>query len=156
MASNPIRQLIKDIQYKTDLSLDQIADRVGVSRAYFRNEVSKGTSQSILNKLQSNFNDIIEQNVPRGTLLQEPVIQYGNGTGADLRDEIIALQKKIISQQEAEKGLLQSQIAELREKVESIDKTVRESSGHLQRIIAAGGALFSGPSVQKPQKLAKQ
>lgn len=65
--SNSIRKLVKDIQYTTELTLDEIADKLGYSRSYFRNEVSKGRSKSVLETIQAKFKDIIEQNVSRET-----------------------------------------------------------------------------------------
>jgi hypothetical protein len=61
--SNQIRQAVKEIQFKTDFTLDEIAAKLGYSPAYFRNEVSKGKSKAVLETLQTKFNELIEQNV---------------------------------------------------------------------------------------------
>lgn len=65
--SNTIRSLVKEIQFKTDLTLDQIAEELEYSPAYFRNEVSKGVSRTVLEALQTKYQKIIEQNVSRET-----------------------------------------------------------------------------------------
>lgn len=62
MKSNPIKKLVKEIRFKTDMNLNQIAEAVGYNKAYFRNAVSGGKSPAVLKRLQTKFNDIIDQN----------------------------------------------------------------------------------------------
>lgn len=133
--SNPIRKLVKDIQYKTDFTLDQIAEKLGYSPAYFRNEVSKGKSKSVLESIQTKFNDIIEQNVSREIELKDPQTQYkaNGGPIPDYRDEVIKLLKE---QNETLKMRVNSDLVKLKENQALIEAWVHTNAKFLARLVA--------------------
>lgn len=69
--SNELKTLIKKIQFSTDKTLEEIADDINYSRAYFNDQVNKGTNKKLLNILTEKFGFKIEQNVPRGTSVEQ-------------------------------------------------------------------------------------
>jgi uncharacterized protein YeaO (DUF488 family) len=66
--SNELKQLVKEIQFKTDKSLGEIAKEIGYSRAYFNNEVNKGENEALLKLLQERYGSEIEQTVLHGKI----------------------------------------------------------------------------------------
>lgn len=55
--------LLKEIQYKTGMTLEEIADKIGYSRPYLNNVKLKGGGGKIIGILKEKFKDIL-QNVP--------------------------------------------------------------------------------------------
>jgi DNA-binding transcriptional regulator LsrR (DeoR family) len=162
--SNPLKQTVKDIQYHTDLTLDEIADKIEVSRAYFRNEVSKGTSGSILKKLQAKFNEIIEQNVSNGNRstnhVNDPGAPYGIKNPGEPGQTLESLLKNQLKDKEEiikllkERDNMQKQLGDLQAKVSELTETVNENNGYLKKL---GHALDQAFPVQDHhRKRAKQ
>lgn len=54
--SNELKELVKRIQFDTDKTLHEIAEEIGYSRAYFTNQVNKGTNEELKALLLEKFN----------------------------------------------------------------------------------------------------
>lgn len=55
--SNKLKDLIAEIQYKHNLTQEDIAKRVGYSRPYLTDAIKKGVEGKILDKVQREFPD---------------------------------------------------------------------------------------------------
>jgi hypothetical protein len=102
MKSNPLKKLVKEIQLKTDKTLDELGKDLGYSGAYFRNEVSKGTNENLLVLVQTKFKDLL-QGGTNYTMTAEP--------GKFQVTEKSLLEKQI--------ALLEEEVSFLREKIQS-------------------------------------
>lgn len=64
--SNNLKEIVAEIQYKLNLSQEQIAERIGYSRPYLTNAIKNNTGGKIKDKIQREFKEIL-QIVPRET-----------------------------------------------------------------------------------------
>lgn len=62
MASNDLKKIVKEIQYKTNKTLAQIAKDLGYSTAYFTDQVNKGTNEALKELLLKKFGKVELQN----------------------------------------------------------------------------------------------
>jgi hypothetical protein len=53
--SNELRKIVKEIQFKTDKTIGEIANDIGYARAYFTNQVSIGTNKNLLHLLREKY-----------------------------------------------------------------------------------------------------
>ena len=87
--SNKIKEIVSEIQFRLDLTQEQIAERIGYSRPYLTNAINKNAGGKILDSLIKEFGEIL-QNVSRETSnyidkrrdyknhhVKEPVPVYG-------------------------------------------------------------------------------
>lgn len=58
--SNQAEILIKKIQYKTGMSLDEIAEKIGYSRPHLNNIKLKGGGAKIIGRLKEEFSEILQ------------------------------------------------------------------------------------------------
>jgi predicted DNA-binding protein (UPF0251 family) len=56
--SNKLKELIAEIQFRYDLTQDDIAKRVGYSRPYLTDAIKKGVEGKILDKVQREFPEV--------------------------------------------------------------------------------------------------
>lgn len=61
--SNKLANIIAEIQYRLNLSQEEIADRIGYSRPYLSNAIKKDAKGKILDTIMKEFAEIV-QNVP--------------------------------------------------------------------------------------------
>lgn len=61
--SNELKDLVKKIQFDTDKTLQEIAEEIGYSRAYFTNQINKGSNDELKALLLEKFNLENEQKV---------------------------------------------------------------------------------------------
>jgi hypothetical protein len=59
--SNELKRIVKDIQFKTDKTIGQIAADIGYARAYFTNQVNIGTNKKLKELLLKKYPNINEQ-----------------------------------------------------------------------------------------------
>lgn len=69
--SNELKQIVKNIQFKTDKTIEEIAKDLGYTRAYFTNQVNIGTNESLKNLLLDKYKEEIEHNI-----IREPQVDY--------------------------------------------------------------------------------
>lgn len=94
--SNELKKLVKDIQYKRELTIDQIAAEIGYTRAYLNDAVNKGTNKKIKAALFKAYPFLIEQNVS----IEEPVkatdsqvaVLVKQGDLDDLREKLLEIE----------------------------------------------------------------
>jgi hypothetical protein len=58
--SNELEKLLEEIQYKTKMSLEDIALRIGYSRPYLNKQKNKGGNKAIIGHLRQEFKEILE------------------------------------------------------------------------------------------------
>lgn len=61
--SNELKKIVKEIQFKTDKTIEEIANDIGYARAYFTNQVNIGTNKNLKRLLQEKYKLDNEQNV---------------------------------------------------------------------------------------------
>lgn len=61
MKPNHLQELLKEIQYLTDYTQAEIAEKIDMDRAYFSSEVKKGTNSTVKHRL-TNFLAKIKHN----------------------------------------------------------------------------------------------
>lgn len=62
--SNELKRIVKDIQFRTDKTIEEIAKDIGYARAYFTNQVNIGTNKKLKELLLKKFPNKNEQYVP--------------------------------------------------------------------------------------------
>ena len=58
--SNKLSQLVKDIKYKTDKTIEQIAESIGYSRVHLGREMKKEESPAIEELLNEKYRDVLQ------------------------------------------------------------------------------------------------
>ncbi len=95
--SNQLRDLIKEIQFKTDKTLEIIAKEIGYSRAYLTNQISKGRNDRLKAILSNKYELEIKQKVSDETN-HSPV----TASPANLYERLIAEKEARVKRAEAE------------------------------------------------------
>lgn len=75
--SNELKKIVKKIQFKTDKTIEEIANDIGYARAYFTNQVNVGTNKNLKGLLEKYLLDY-EQNVMSEDISPEPPIAQVN------------------------------------------------------------------------------
>jgi hypothetical protein len=123
MESNRLRQIIKEIQYKRDLTIGQIAEFAGYTRVHLTKELKKGKSPKVEAKLMEVFKEDI-QNVAKTGSESIQSKNPGNEPGSPLlqaKDEIIQLLRerdnlqKTVNDFSGKISTLSSEVAELKD-----------------------------------------
>lgn len=55
-----IGRLVKDIQYSADLSIEQVAEKIGYTRPHLNKLMKKGDSKKVYDALQAEFGEILQ------------------------------------------------------------------------------------------------
>jgi AraC-like DNA-binding protein len=101
MKSNPLKDLLKEIQYVTKKTQQDVADDLGMNRTYLTDQVNKGENITLKNKL-SKYLAEIRQNVGEE---KTPPIKSSHleeiSRELEIRDEKIKNQEEIIKRQDA-------------------------------------------------------
>jgi seryl-tRNA synthetase len=140
--TNELKKLIKDIQYRTDKTLADIAKEIGYSTAYFTDQVNKGKNDEIKERLLLKYPNKSEGNVPReipeSLFVEEKAEAYDKSFAEVIPDyskRYIALLEEIaIERKQGAKGLesrLNEMIKtqkEILQKLELMFSTLSESS----------------------------
>lgn len=58
--SKNLRDIIYEIQYKLDLTLEQIAERIGYTRQHLSRAIKNGTKGKLLETIKREFADILD------------------------------------------------------------------------------------------------
>lgn len=128
--SNEADKLISEIQYKTGLSLEEIADKIGYSRPYLNNVKLKGGGKKVIGVLREKFAEIL-QNVPRATFnnqgRQEPEDQKNNLS----QEELLSVLVQLIRTQNR---ILEKQEIDLVERVKDIEVNLKDALGRVDSI----------------------
>jgi len=66
MKQQPIRALVKAVQFKLGLTVEQVAEGIGYSRVHLSNEMKKKSSPAVEQALYKKYGEIL-QNVSHGT-----------------------------------------------------------------------------------------
>lgn len=88
--ANKLKDLVKEIQFRKDLTIEQIAESIGYSRVHLTKEIKKGGNKTLEDLLLKKYNEIL-QNVANETENQvsEPEAKYFTKT--DLIEVIKAI-----------------------------------------------------------------
>ena len=81
--TNKIENIVKEIQFKTDQSLEQIAATIGYSRPHLNKAKNSGVEGKVLEALKNKYKEIL-QNVP--TPYTEQRLKQKNADKADVLD----------------------------------------------------------------------
>jgi hypothetical protein len=111
--SNSLAELIDEIQFKSKLSLEEIADSIGYSRPHLNKEKLKGENKKLEGMLREKFKEIL-QNVP-GAIDHKYVRTI---------EELNEMYKKEIARLQAELN----EIHEIKETVSEIKKSLGSSA----------------------------
>lgn len=76
--SNELKKIVKDIQFRTDKTIEEIARDIGYARAYFTNQVNIGTNKNLRKLLLDKYKLGTEHNV-RNETKSDIIITEKNG-----------------------------------------------------------------------------
>jgi hypothetical protein len=108
--TNEIADILKKIQYSTDLTIGEIAKKIGYSREHLtKAKKSAKGEEGILNALKVQFSDIISQSVARETQQPMAIISHeaimklidSNKVLAEANADIAAAHKQLAADQHA-------------------------------------------------------
>lgn len=71
MPLNKLREIVKEIQYKKKMTVEQVAESIGYSRVHLTKEMKKGENGPLLKLLLDKHGDIL-QNVSREEMKEQP------------------------------------------------------------------------------------
>jgi hypothetical protein len=141
--SNELRKIVKEIQFKTDKTIGEIANDIGYARAYFTNQVSIGTNKNLLHLLREKYgldNEQIVRNeeAPLSRVNEDPaeyntVLPMGDHK-VTLADYIELLKEKAREAKERERelmSLLKGDIARLK----TNSKTILDDLSQVVRMV---------------------
>lgn len=97
--SNEAQDLLKEIQYKTGKTLQEIADEINYSRPYLNNVKLKGGGGKVVGVLKEKYKKIL-QNVPRAT--EEKPKPGKDGDLMPVLVQLMTTQNRILERQEVE------------------------------------------------------
>jgi hypothetical protein len=107
MVSNKLRQIVKEIQFKKDLTIEQIAQKAGYTRVHLTKELKKESSPKVEAKLLEVFKDSLHNDANQGT----ESIQKNPTDEAGLIQELLESQRARIKlleeRQQSETRLIQ-------------------------------------------------
>ncbi len=66
--SNKLRDIVYEIQYKLDLTLEQVAEKIGYDRTYLSKAINKGVEGKLLATLKRVFADVLDKEKPTVTI----------------------------------------------------------------------------------------
>lgn len=69
--SNSLKNIVSDIQYRLNLSQEQIAERIGYSRPYLTKAIKAGADGKLLETIKREFPEIAQKNT-----FEEPEAEY--------------------------------------------------------------------------------
>jgi hypothetical protein len=129
--SNELKKIVKEIQFRTDKTIEEIANEIGYARAYFTNQVSIGTNKNLKRLLQEKYKLDNEQSVrnrePGYMQVNEEPVEYNTllTTGnlkVTLGDYVSLLKEMAIKAEEREREYLSI----IKNKLISIDASSKE------------------------------
>lgn len=136
MQTKKMKDLVKEIQFRQDLTLDDIAKRIGYSPSYFRNAVNKGENEKLRNALLKEFN--YEQNVSPEPEIKEQPVTYKKTNGPDYQAKYIALLEKQCEDQSSITEILIN-LDELQKMVVATALNVRIAQRLIEVVAGASG-----------------
>lgn len=142
MESNRLRQIIKEIQYKTDLTIEEIAKVAGYTRVHITKELKKESSPKVEARLLEAFQGILQNDAKNESLS----INENPGEQDRDKDKIIELQSEVIRLLK-EKEQLISNLSE-------IAKALARIEGSLADAKTGESTLASQNETKEVQKLA--
>lgn len=81
--SNELKKIVKDIQFRTDKTIEEIAKEIGYARAYFTNQINIGTNKNLKKLLLEKYKLDTEHNV-----LKEPDVEYVRSASSEVFIEL--------------------------------------------------------------------
>jgi hypothetical protein len=95
MASNRLRQMVKEIQFKEDLTIEQIAEKAGYTRVHLTKELKKDSSPKVEAKLLEVFKESLQNVANNGTesILKAVPHEKSPGSAPELWEELRESQK---------------------------------------------------------------
>lgn len=119
--SNELKKIVKEIQFKTDKTIEEIAKDVGYARAYFTNQINIGTNKNLKKLLVEKYMLDKEHNV-----LKEPEIEYVTG-GKGVKSTFTLIEFKTASGKTIQvRPEGQTEIALLNAFLEERDRTISD------------------------------
>lgn len=127
--SNELKRIVKDIQFRTDKTIEEIANDIGYARAYFTNQVNIGTNKKLkellLNKypktneqfvLSEHHSDLIKVDKNGATMFIEiktasgRTIKVNSQSDIPLLNAFLEERDRVIGELQADKRQLQNTI----------------------------------------------
>src|SRR5436190_7010522 len=125
---NELQKMIKEIQYRTDETFDDIATRLDYARAYLNDQVNKGGNNTIRQKLIKQYPRILKQFVRSDDdKLSFNEDNAGYGGQPELLNVLIELMKR-------QNIILEKQTSNVESKVDNIETNLNDALGRVDSL----------------------
>jgi hypothetical protein len=123
--------MVKEIQYRTGKSIDEIAKSIDYARAYFNDQINKGENINIKKKLIAKYKSSLEHFVRNEDYGNQTEVQEYPGAFGQKTPELLTVLVELMKRQN---HILERQLENVELKVERIDTNLDDALGRVESL----------------------